>query len=176
MKVSGKVTFGELFWEHSGWQWGMNNGSGACRGFCLVRFVTSSAVWCTQSTELPQDTLQLDTCRLICLEVSGKKKKECLAGQLEREILKCRLGMFLLDKLLGLGFFFFFLVLLALCRMPLVYDHLTELLKTSLNVGNLVSILTLWISDNSWDEMHIVFGDEINNLYNCIGIKLPSCA
>lgn len=71
-----------------------------------MRFVTSSAAWCTQSTELPQGTLQLDTCRLICLEISGKKKKR-MAGQLEREILKCRLGMFLLDKLLGLGYFFF---------------------------------------------------------------------
>lgn len=41
-----------------------------------MRFVTSSAAWCTQSTELPQGTLQLDTCRLICLEISGKKKKK----------------------------------------------------------------------------------------------------
>lgn len=83
------------------------------------------------------------------------------------------------------GFGDIFLVLLAAykngaCRQYSlqVKDHLTELLEISLDTRKLVSTLKFWISDNSSDEMHIIFGDEINNVYNCIGIKLPrvSCA
>lgn len=54
-----------------------------------------------------------------------------------------------------------------------VKDHLTAVLKTSLNIRNLVSTRKFWILDNSSDEMHIIFGDDVNNLYNCIGINLP---
>lgn len=39
--------------------------------FSLVGFVSSRVVWCTQSTELRQDALQLRTYRLICLKSSG---------------------------------------------------------------------------------------------------------
>lgn len=69
------------------------------------------------------------------------------------------------------GFGDIFLVLLAAYKNG-------ACLQYSLNTRKLVSTLKFWISDNSSDEMHIIFGDEINNVYNCIGIKLPrvSCA
>lgn len=76
------------------------------------------------------------------------------------------------------------LVLLAVCKMVLVCtiafkgNIVSQSCCKSLNVGNLVSTQKFWISDYFSDEIHIIFGDEVNNLYNCIGIKLlrVSCA